>query len=82
METIYIQRRNNKKYIADNGICCAKFIKTIDCDSLEKKIRDDFDVTWACMVKGSRSYSLYKGLFYGKGRWKYWQMAVDMMIQM
>lgn len=44
-----------KKYMADNGICCAKFIKTIDCDSLEKKIRDDFDVTWACVaVKGSR----------------------------
>lgn len=41
--------------MADNGICCAKFIKTIDCDSLEKKIRDDFDVTWACVaVKGSR----------------------------
>ena len=44
-----------KKYMVDNGICCAKFIKRIDCDSLDIKIRDDFDVTWACVaVKGSR----------------------------
>lgn len=44
-----------KRYIEDNGISCAKLIKNIDCDSLEKKIRDDFNVTWACVaVKGSR----------------------------
>ena len=44
-----------KRYMADNGISCAKLVKTVDCDALEKKIRDDFDVTWACVaVKGSR----------------------------
>ncbi len=59
-----------KRYMSDNGISCAKPARMVDCDALEKKIRDDFDVTWACVaIKGSRvivyikeNYSMNKSL--------------------
>ena len=44
-----------KRYMTERGVSNASFIKNIDCDKLEEDIRNDFDVTWACVaVKGSR----------------------------
>ena len=44
-----------RRYMQDKGVTNASLISAIDCDALEEMIRNDFDVTWACVaVKGSR----------------------------